>query len=187
MKSKFPGAVTLGYAAIFISLWLFFMPVAGRFSLETAKVTVPILMVLGGVVLAIAGVFSFFNENKVDSIIFFIIAALNYSYSIRIKMMQDITTNSTYSSADGWIMVLIAVIIFYLWIASLKSNLIKHLFLLGLWIALLAGAIANWFSIAALLYLSGYLGLITSVLAGWYSGSTIFSIVYPEIWTKKKN
>ena len=187
MESKFPSSVSLGYAAIFISLWLFFMTVAGRFSMDTAKVTVPVLMILGGVVLAIAGAFSFFNENKVDSIIFFVIAALNYSYSIRFKMMQDINTSSTYSSADGWIMVLIAVVIFYLWIASLKSNVIKHLFLLGLWIALLAGAIANWFSIAVLLYLSGYLGLITSVLAGWYSGSTIFSIVYPEIWSKKKN
>ena len=57
MESKFPSSVSLGYAAIFISLWLFFMTVAGRFSMDTAKVTVPVLMILGGVVLAIAGVF----------------------------------------------------------------------------------------------------------------------------------
>ena len=175
MEGKFRSAATLGYAVLFVALWLFFMPLAGWFSFESAQAALPVLMVLGGGALTIAGIFSFFNESKVDPVVFLVIAALNFSYAIRFVMMPKLEANMTYSALDGWVMILVAVVIFYLWLASLKGDSLKQFFLLGLWLALLAAAIANWWSVAAFLYISGYLGLVTALLAGWYSATTVMA------------
>lgn len=175
MTSKFPGAVSLGYAILFITLWLFFMPFAGWFSFGSAAAAMPTIMILGGVVLAIAGIFSFFNENKIDTIIFLILGAVNYSFAARFSMMPNLAANSNYSAIDGWIIILLTAVIFLLWLASMKGDTVKQIFLLGLWLAFLAGAIANWFALAIFAYIGGYLGLISSLLAGWYFATTIIT------------
>lgn len=176
MQDKFSGAVTLGYASLFISLWLFFMPFAGWTSFSSAEAALPFILVLGGVVLAIAGIFSFLNDAKIESVVFFIMAAANFSFSLRFIMWPKLQANTAFSPVDGWTLFLVAVVFFYLWIASFKGNTVRQLFLLGLWLAFLAGAIANWFSISIFAYISGYLGLITSLLAGWYSASMVKNI-----------
>jgi succinate-acetate transporter protein len=175
MEAKFPSAVTLGYAVLFITLWLFFMPAAGWFSFDAAQAAVPGWMILGGVVLAIAGIFCFFNKSKVDPVVFLILAGVIFSFALRYVMMPSLEANKTYSPVDGWALALVAVVIFYLWLASLKSDAVKQFFLLGLWLAFLAGAIANWWSLTVFAYICGYLGLATALIAGWYSASAVMS------------
>ena len=173
MENKYSGAITLGYASLFVTLWLFFMPFSGWYGFESGNEAVPILLVLGGVILAIAGIFCLLNGDKIESLIFFMVAALQYSFLMRIVMYPDMSANTNPSIVDGWILFLVAVVIFYVWLAVLKSGLIRQLFLLALWIALLAAAIGNWFAVSVVGYITAYLGLIAALLAGWYSASTI--------------
>lgn len=175
MKDKFSSAVTLGYAVLFIALWLFAMPAAGWTTADPAQVVLPIQIILGGVILTIAGIFCFFNEAKIDSVIFFIVGTFVLSYSLRFLWFPNLKANTNPSTLDGWILVLLAVVIFYLWLASFKDNPIKQFFLLSLWISLLAFGLANWLASIAIGYVGGYAGLITALLAGWYSASTILS------------
>jgi succinate-acetate transporter protein len=175
MEAKFPSAVTLGYAVLFITLWLFFMPAAGWFSFDSAQAALPALMILGGAILAIAGVFCFFNKSKVDPVVFLVLAGVIFSFAIRFVMMPNLEANKSFSPVDGWVLVLVAVVIFYLWLASLKGDPVKQFFLLGLWLAFLAGAIANWWSLTVFAYICGYLGLVTALIGGWYSASTVMA------------
>jgi succinate-acetate transporter protein len=173
MENKYSGAITLGYASLFVTLWLFFMPFKDWYCFESGNEALPILMVLGGVVLAIAGIFCLLNEAKVESVIFLVMAAAQFSYMMRLVMYPDMSANTNPSIVDGWILFLVAVVIFYVWLASLKIGMIKQLFLLALWIALLGGAISNWLDVSFIHYITSYLGLIAALLAGWLSASTI--------------
>ena len=173
MENKYSGAVTLGYASLFVTLWLFFMPYSGWYGVDSGNEALPILLVLGGVVLAIAGIFCLLNEAKVESVIFLVVAAVQFSFMMRFVMYPDMSANTNPAIADGWILFLVAVVIFYIWLASLKIGMIKQLFLLALWICFLGAAIGNWFAISFLHYIVSYVGLIAALLAGWYSASTI--------------
>ena len=88
-------------------------------------------------------------------------------------MMPNLEANTAYSAMDGWMLILIAIIVFYLWAASMKSEMIKRIFLLLFWLTFLAAALANWFALDIFAYIGGYLGLISAVLAGWYSATTV--------------
>lgn len=173
MKDKFSGAITLGYSVLFITLWLWGMPAAGWTTSDPAQVALPFLIILAGIVLAIAGIFCFFNEAKLDSVIFFIVGTFIFSYSLRFLWFPNLKANNNPSALDGWILILLAVVFFYLWLSSFKGNPIKQFFLLGLWLFLLAFALSNWFASSAIGYIGGYIELITSLLAGWYSASTV--------------
>jgi succinate-acetate transporter protein len=175
MEGKFPSVITLGYAVLFMTMWLFFMPAAGWFGFDSAQAALPFVIVLGGVVLAIAGVFSFFNESKTDPVVFLVLAAVNFSFAIRFVVMPNLSANTSYAPYDGWIFFLAAVVIFFVWLASLKGSSLKQFFLLGVWLAFLAGAIANWWSLEAFANIGGYVGLASALLAGWYSASTLIT------------
>jgi succinate-acetate transporter protein len=172
MQEKFSGAVALGYAALFISLWLSDLPFVGWSTWDSSVAVLPAMMILA-VVLSIAGLFCFFNESKVDSVLFFIIGAMGFSFSLRFILFPNLEANTAYSPLDGWTLILIAIVIFILWLASMKGKAVKAFFLLLLWLSFAAAAIANWFSVSAFSYISGYLGLISALLAGWYFALTI--------------
>lgn len=174
MKDKFSGAVTLGYAVLFMALWIWGMPSAGWTTSEPAQVAIPFAIMLSGV-LTIAGIFCFFNDSKIDSVIFFIVTTFILSYSLRFLWFPDLKANNNPSVLDGWILILLAVVFFYLWLASMKGSSIKQFFLLGLWLSLLAYALSNWFASTFIGYIGGYINLITSLLAGWYSASTVLT------------
>jgi succinate-acetate transporter protein len=173
MENKYSGAITLGYTSLFISLWLFFIPITEWVGSESGTEVLPILMVLGGVVLAIAGIFCLLGEAKIESVLFLVLAAVVFSFSIRFVMSPDLSANTNPSILDGWILVLTSAVIFYLWLASLKSGAVKQFLLLALWLAFLAGAIANWFAVSIFGSIAAYLGMIASLLSGWYSASTV--------------
>lgn len=177
MENKFSGAVTLGYASIFISFWVTYMMVAGWLSgPDIGKASMPLYIIFGGIMLAIAGFFCFFNEGtKTDALVFWLVGGLNFSYALRFMWYANISANSNPAAIDGWIFFVFALVICYLWLSSMKGNVVKGLFMLGLWLTFLAIAIYNWFSIQALSYVAAYLGLITALLAGWYSYTTVMN------------
>lgn len=172
MQEKFSGAISLGYAALFIQIWILFLPFAGWISFDSFPLVVPAMMILS-VVLAIAGIFAISNDEKIESVLFFILGATFFSFALRFVMYPQLEANTAASSVDGWLLLLITVIIFFLWISAMKGNSIRSFFLLVLWLALLAGALANWIGMGVFSYISGYLGLIAALLAAWYLVSNI--------------
>ncbi|MEJ2616877.1 MAG: hypothetical protein P8Z35_18125 [Ignavibacteriaceae bacterium] len=172
MENKFSAAVSLGYASLFISLWMWYMNYAGWVAVDSVSDIVPIMMILG-VVLAISGIFSFLNGDKLEPILFLIIAAYAFSYSLRFVMYPNLPANTNPAVTDGWAHILIAAVIFCLWLGSMGGKIYRQFFLLGLWLAELGAAISNWTAATIITVIAGYIGLITAVLAALYFFSTI--------------
>ena len=171
MENKFSAAVSLGYASLFISLWLKYMSYAGWVVNESVSDIVPIIMILG-VVLVICGIFSFFNVDKIDSVLFPIVAAYTLSVAVRFMVYPNLPANLNPAVTDGWIHLLVA-IVFYLWFSSLGGKILRQLFLLGLWLAELGAALNNWTSANIFTVIAGYIGLISAIFAALYFFSTI--------------
>ena len=172
MENKFSAAVSLGYATLFISLWLRYMSYAGWIANENVSDIVPIITILG-IVLSISGIFSFYNADKIDPVLFLIVAAYAISVALRFMMYPNLPSNLNPAATDGWIHILVAVVIFYLWFGSLGVKTLRQLFLLGLWLAELGAALSNWTAATFFTVIAGYIGLISAIFAALYFFSTI--------------
>jgi succinate-acetate transporter protein len=175
MENKFPGAITLGYATLFISFWLWYMGYAGWVAVSSMTDFVPTMMILGGAVLAIAGIFSFFNRDNVETVLFFVIAAYAFAFALRFIMYPALPANSNPAATDAWSHIVLAVVIFCLWYASLGGKALRQLFLLALWLTELGAAIFNWTSANIFALIAGYIGLIAAIFAGLYFASILLS------------
>lgn len=116
------------------------------------------------VVLAVMGILSFLQGRALDAIIFFGGAGLFWTDYLHVTAANPAGIADPPSYA-GWYAFIWAVFFCYVWLGSFKSGVIRFLFLLGLWLTLLALAIGNWGSLHSIVILGGYLGLITSILA----------------------
>jgi uncharacterized protein len=143
------------------------------FSLPMESSGAMLIMILGGVVLAVAGIFSYINGDTLNTALFLVFGALLFSFALTSMAASNLSQTGLYSSFSGWVYVLFAIFIFYLWMGSYGGSTARSLFLFGLWLTLLALAIANWSSSAGLEVVSGYLGLVTSVIAGYVSAAGI--------------
>jgi hypothetical protein len=79
------------------------------------------------------------------------------------------------ASYTGWYAFIWAVFFCYVWLGSFKSGITRMLFLLGLWLTLLALAIGNWGNLHSIILIGGYLGLVTSILAAITSAIDIIT------------
>ncbi|MGH7071390.1 MAG: hypothetical protein ACREFO_15440 [Acetobacteraceae bacterium] len=64
-------------------------------------------------------------------------------------------------------------VLFFVWLGSFKAGLIRMLFLLGLWLTLLALAVGEWTVLHGITMLGGYLGLVTAILAAIVSAKAV--------------
>ena len=173
MDNKFSNAASLGYASLFISLWLWFMSYAGWIAAGSTVDLIPAVMFIGAVLLAIAGFFSFFNGDKIEPVLFFVIAAFIFSFAIRFVMYPNLPANNNPVFTDGWTHFLTALVVFILWMSSKGSHNYKKFFMLCFALAELGGAISNWTAVSIITTISGYIGLIAAVFAGLYFYSTV--------------
>jgi succinate-acetate transporter protein len=173
MENKFPAAVTLGYGALFISLWLRYMGYTGWVAVDSTTDLVYAIMIFGGAALAIAGLFSFFNIDKIDPVVFFIVSAYSFAITLRFITYPGLFANSNPVTTDAWAHFVLAIVILCLWYASFGSKVFRQLFLLGLGLAELGASIFNWTESTVFAYIAGYLGLITAVFAGLYFVTTL--------------
>ncbi len=172
MENKFSAAVSLGFATLFITLWLRYMNYAGWVADENISDIVPLIMILG-VVLAISGIFSFFNGDKIEPVLFLIVAAYVFSVSLRFIMYPNLPANTNPAVTDGWVHILAAAVVICLWLGSFGGQILRQLFLLGLWLAELGAALSNWTAATIFTVIAGYIGLISAIFAALYFFSTI--------------
>jgi len=161
-KSKSVSTTTVGFMCLALTGWMISMPNASWFSKlygHGQAMMYPLAIVLG-----VMGILSFLQSRGLDAIIFFGGAGLfwsDYVYSTAVNANNSMDP----PSYTGWYAFIWAVFFCYVWLGSFKSGITRMLFLLGLWLTLLALAIGNWGNLRSIILIGGYLGLITSILA----------------------
>jgi uncharacterized protein len=167
MNSKSVITATVGYMCLGLTGWMLSMPNAGWFDQlygHGSAMMLPLAVILG-----VMGILAFMNERTLDAVIFFGGAGLFWSWHASLLAS---TPSAHYA---GWYWFVWAVFYCYVWFGSfkVKAGVERVLFLLGLWLTLLALAIGEWSGLHGFLVLGGYLGLITSILAAITSALAI--------------
>lgn len=159
---------TVGYMCLGVTGWMISMTYASWFSRQYGMALLyPLAIVLG-----VMGILSFVQNRGLDAIVFFGGTALfgsAYVYNATV----DVTRMTDPRSYLGWFAILWAVFFAYVWAASFKSGPARMLFLLGTWLTLTSLAIGDWSGTQGWVILAGYIGLVTSLLAGITSASEI--------------
>lgn len=158
---------TVGYMALALTGWMLSMTAAGwydHFYLAGTSLMLPFAALL-----AIAGILAYLHGRSLDSIAFFAFAALFTSMHAAMASMA-IAAPMSYI---GWYWIVWTVFFAYMWLGSFRAELPRQLFLLGISLTFLAKALYGWTDMRALELISGYLGLISSVIAAIISASDV--------------
>ena len=71
-----------------------------------------------------------------------------------------------------------AFLAFCLWLAACRDGVARMLFTLGVWLALLMFALAQWTHAGALTVLGGYLGLVTAIIGIYIAAAEIVNEIH---------
>ncbi|HTV79799.1 MAG TPA: hypothetical protein VMF03_16210 [Steroidobacteraceae bacterium] len=174
MNNKSTITSTVGYMCLGLTSWMLSMPRAGWFEAVHGHGTAMLLPL--AIVLVIMGILAFLNEHTLDAVIFFGGAGLFWSghqYLLGTGAAAPAAPESGHYA--GWYWFIWAVFFCYVWFGSFKAGIERMLFLLGLWLTLLALALNGWTGAHGFEVLGGYLGLITAILAAITSAVAIIS------------
>jgi uncharacterized protein len=161
---------TVGYMALALTGWMLSMTAAGwydHFYLAGTSLMLPFAGLL-----AIIGVLAYLHGRSLDSIAFFAFATLFTSTHSAMVSMTG-TTAAAPMSYVGWYWMIWTLFFGYLWLGSFRAELPRQLFLLGISLTFLAKAIYGWTDLRVLELVSGYLGLISSIIAAIISASDV--------------
>ncbi len=161
---------TIGYLSIALAAWMLSMTNAGWFAGVFPRTT-SMLMPLS-IILIVVGVLAFVSERTLDAVVLLSTAGLFWSDQGYIAAMVAGAGRVT-PHYDAWGALIWAVFYFYVWLAAMKASSMRGVFLLAVWLTLLALAIADWSGAHALTVIGGYLGLIAAILALLISASAI--------------
>jgi hypothetical protein len=161
-KAQSVTTTTVGYMCLALTGWMISMSNAAWYSKIHGQGMA--MMYPLAIVLAVMGILSFLQSRSLDGIIFFGGAGLFWSGYVYLTAANagNATDPQSYT---GWFAFIWAVFFCYVWFGSFKSGIVRFLFLLGLWLTLLALAIGNWGNLHSIILVGGYLGLITAILA----------------------
>lgn len=158
---------TVGYMALALTGWMLSMTAAGwydHYYLAGTSLMLPFALLL-----AIVGILAYLHGRSLDSIAFFAFAAL---FTAAHTTMASLA-GAAPMSYIGWFWIVWTVFFAYLWLGSFRAELPRQLFLLGITLTFLAKALYGWTDMRALELISGYLGLISSVIAAIISASDV--------------
>ena len=161
---------TVGYMALALTGWMLSMTAAGwydHFYLAGTSLMLPFALLL-----AIIGILAYLHGRSLDSIAFFAFAALFTAAHTAMVSMTG-TTFAAPMSYVGWFWIVWTAFFGYVWLGSFRAELPRQLFLLGITLTFLAKAIYGWTDLRVLELISGYLGLISSIIAMIISASDV--------------
>ena len=161
---------TVGYMAIALTGWMLSMTAAGWY--DHFYIVGTGLMLPFALLLAIIGILAYLHGRSLDSIAFFAFAALlTASHASLVSMTAG--QAAAPMSYVGWFWIVWTVFFAYLWMGSFRAELPRQLFLLGISLTFLAKALYGWTDMRVLELISGYLGLISSIIAAIISASDV--------------
>ena len=177
--NKFADAAALGYGAFALTLWLNSMTPAGWFDQPwNNSLLLMLTVMLGGGVLAIAGILQWRRGNSLDTLLFLAFAAywgISALYQHSLADGDHVTTSAGFL---GWYYMVWAFLVFCAWIAACRDGVARMLFTAGLCLALFAAALSNWAHIEALAVLGGYLGLVTAVVGIYIAAAEVVNQIH---------
>lgn len=166
----------LGYAAFALTLWLTSMTPAGWFDHPGDNSLLLLLtVVLGGCVLAVAGILRWSRGNAFDTLLFVAFAGYWWIAALYQHSLSDGAHVSTSAGFLGWYYIVWAFLAFCIWIAACRDGVARMLFTLGLCLSLFAQALANWTHLEPLTVLAGYLGLVTAVVGIYLAAAEVIN------------
>jgi len=166
-KSRSVVTTTVGYMCLALSIWMYSMTHAAwypRYFTHGIALAYPLAIVLG-----VMGILSFTERRALDSVIFF--GGTGLLWSAHIDAISTAPADPT--SYTGWYCFIWAVFFCYVWLGSFRGGICRILYLLGLWLTMLALAIGSWSNLHGVIIVGGYLGLITAILAAITSAVAI--------------
>jgi uncharacterized protein len=172
MNNKSAITSTVGYVCLALTVWMLSMPNAGWFDRLYGHGSA--MMFPLATVLAVMGILAFLSERTVDAIIFFGGAGLFWASHEYLASTTRTPTEEPLHYA-AWYYFIWAVFFCYVWLGSFSEAPVRMLFLLGLWLTLLALAVSKWTGAHGFMVLGGYLGLITAILAAVTSASAVMA------------
>ena len=175
---------TLGYGYAAILFWMIGLLVTGWVITSGTGLAIGLLYALGGIMLALAGVLSVPSGRGLDTVVFLSLAGLFlclstgqiFHYFLAARFGPLAAPAAPPAAAPGvvlqpatgwlgWFAICWSVFFCYLWISSFKSGGPRILFLLFLWVALLAEALGVWAGSMTLVILGGYLLMLSAVFS----------------------
>lgn len=161
------NASTLGYAAFALTLWMVSMIHAGWFAPSERSIDLMLAVTLGGTAMGLAGILEYFRGRTADMLLFLGFGAFWWAWALNEHAIAGGAAGATMGYL-GWYYIVWAVLAFGIWFADFKEGVAKSLFTLGLWLALLALALASWTQLGWLTVVGGYIGLVTALI-GMYT------------------
>jgi succinate-acetate transporter protein len=173
MTEKYANASTLGYAGFALTLWMVSMLNAGWFGRSASASHMDLLLALafGGGAMGLAGLLEYFKGHTTNMLLFLGFGAFWCAWAVHAHDLGTAMMSPSAGGYMGWFFLVWAVFAFYIWLASMHAGVMRNLFALGVWLTLLALAIADWSGIAGFTILSGYLGLISALIGGYVSAA----------------
>lgn len=161
---------TVGYMALALTGWMLSMTSAGWY--DHFYVAGTSLMLPFALLLAIIGILAYLHGRSLDSIVFFAFSVQFTAVHLAMASMAG-TAVAAPMSYVGWFWIVWTVFFAYVWLGSFRAGLPRQLFLLGVSLTFLAKALHGWADLRVLELISGYLGLISSIIAAIISASDV--------------
>jgi hypothetical protein len=155
--------------ALALTSWMLSMTAAGWYDHIYAAGTS--LLLPFAALLAIIGILAYLHGRSLDSIVFFAFSVLfTAAHSAMASMAAGAAAPMSYV---GWFWMVWSVFFAYVWLGSFRAGLPRQLFLLGIALTFLAKALYGWTDLRVLQLISGYLGLISAIIAAVVSASDV--------------
>lgn len=182
--------VPLGLAGFAAATFTVSTILAGWFDARDLAVTIPVLLVFGGIGQFLAGMWSYARGNLLGTVAFGSFGAFNTAFAILLLMQTNHTINlisvpgSDQSKVAGIFILMFALISAYLCYAALGDNLGIAAVLGFLALAYLADGAGTWIGGHNwVLSIGGYAGIVSSILAFYVSAAIVInSIRKREVW-----
>lgn len=160
---------TVGYMALALTSWMLSMSAAGWY--DHIYSAASSLMLPFALLLAVIGILAYLHGRSLDSIVFFAFAVLlTAGHSTMAAVAAGAAAPMSYV---GWSWIVWTVAFGYVWLGSFRAGLPRQLFLLGVSLTFLAKALYGWADMRIFELISGYLGLISAIIAAAISASDV--------------
>lgn len=157
----------LGLAAFAGTTFVLSVFNAGLLSDKLEPVVLPLALFYGGIAQLLAGMWEFRKGNTFGALAFSSYGAFWLAFVAYVKLIAD-SLGSGAGSATGLFLLTFAIFTAYMTVPAFRVNVSIVLVFIFLTLTFLVLAIGNFSGAEGIVYVGGYLGLITAVLA-WYA------------------
>jgi len=171
VSQKQASPAPLGLAAFAMTTTALSLFILGLLPAEGIGVVIPLAVAYGGIIQVLVGYWEWKSGNTFGLVAFTSYGAF-WLYYAMLNLFAGWGFVSLHPAAAGAVLILWAFFTFYLWIASLKTNLTTSLVFLFLWLAFLLLGLGDITGSRIIIMSGGTIALITAV-AAWYNSLAI--------------